>query len=240
MPGGKGDMEPQEKSDEAMSRWEGLQTRAMYGAALAVPVLAALWLGGWLFTLLVMIAVMIMIKEWNGLTENDNRLWRAAGLAYVSIPCASLIWLRDARLESDAYAGAKLVLFLLLVVWATDIGAYFAGRKIGGPKLAPFISPNKTWAGLGGGIVSAAVVGGFSASFTPYPPSFIACMETGMLLAIIAQGGDLFESWLKRRIGAKDSGDLIPGHGGLLDRVDGLIFTAPIFAWLVYVSGSAI
>ncbi len=130
-----------------------------------------------------------------------------------------------------------LVLFALLVVWATDIGAYFAGRRIGGAKLAPAISPNKTWAGLGGGIVAAAIAGGACSTFTPYPPSLIAGMDVGIALAIIAQGGDLFESWLKRRVGAKDSGALIPGHGGLLDRIDGLTFTLPVFALLVYLSG---
>jgi len=235
---GKEDMEPLGSNNDIASRWAGLKTRIISGAALAALTLLALWLGGWLFALLVTVAAMLMIKEWDVLTEDDGRLWRFAGLAYVAVPCASLIWLRDVRFENNANAGARLVLFLMLVIWATDIGAYFAGRKIGGPKLAPRLSPSKTWAGLGGGILSAAIVGGISCSFTPYPPSLIACMDMGAVLAIVAQGGDLFESWLKRRIGAKNSGDLIPGHGGLLDRVDGLIFTTPLFAWLVYMSGA--
>jgi len=234
-------MEPLENNNsETPSRWAELKTRIISGAVLVVLALGALWLGGWPFTLLVMMAAMLMIKEWNGLTEQDSPLWRAAGLLYVAVPCASLVWLRNVRLENSPHAGAKLVLFVMLVVWATDIAAYFVGRKIGGPKLAPSISPNKTWAGLGGGIVSAAIVGGFSSFFTPYPPSFIAGMDLGIVLAILAQAGDIFESWLKRRAGAKDSGTLIPGHGGLLDRVDGLIFTTPLFAWLVYISGSVI
>jgi len=232
-------MEPLENNpNEEPFRWEELRTRVISGAALAAVALLALWLGGWLFMLLILIAAMLMIHEWNNLTGRDNPLWRVAGLLYVAVPCASMIWLRGVTAASDPHAGAKLVLFILLVVWATDIGAYFAGRKIGGPKLAPRISPSKTWAGLGGGVLSAAIVGAFSSFFTPYPPSFIACMDTGALLAIVAQAGDLFESWLKRRAGAKDSGNLIPGHGGLLDRVDGLVFTTPIFAWLVYLSGS--
>jgi len=235
-------MEPLENNpSEEPSRWEGLRTRIISGAALAVLALGSLWLGGWPFTLLIMIATMLMINEWNNLTGRDNLYWRVAGLFYVAIPCASMIWLRGVTFAGDNHAGARLVLFILLVVWATDIGAFFAGRKIGGPKLAPALSPSKTWAGLGGGIVSAAVIGGFSALlFTPYPPSFIAGMDLGIVLAIIAQAGDLFESWLKRRAGTKDSGNLIPGHGGLLDRVDGLVFTTPLFAWLVYISGSVL
>lgn len=220
------------------SRWAGLGTRAISGVVMGAGVLGALWLGGWIFTVLVVAAGVQMIREWDGLTAQDSRYWKLAGVAYVSIPCASLIWLRNLEFESDARAGTHLVLYVILLVVATDIGAFFAGRRIGGPKLAPVISPNKTWAGLGGGVVCAAVVGGACAMFTPYPPSIIACMDLAALLAIISQGGDLFESWLKRRVGAKDSGTLIPGHGGVMDRVDGLVFTLPVFTWFVYLSGS--
>lgn len=225
-------MEPFEHNAANPSRWAGLQTRIISGAVMAALVLGALYLGGWLFTLLIVVAALLMIREWDGLTVNDRVHWKCIGLLYVGIPCASLIWLRG-----HAY-GAHMILFVMLAVWATDIGAYFAGRRIGGPKLAPHISPSKTWAGLGGGVVCAAIVGGFSSYFTPYPPSFIAAMDLGAVLALVAQCGDLFESWLKRRIGVKDSGTLIPGHGGLLDRVDGLIFTVPLFAWLVWLSGN--
>ncbi|MDE3061246.1 MAG: phosphatidate cytidylyltransferase [Pseudomonadota bacterium] len=224
-------------SDPHPSRWAGLRTRIIWGAALAVPVLAALWLGGWLFILMAVAAGLVMLREWDGLTAAAPAAWKWLGLLYVGAPCASLIWLRQARFANMEPVGGKLVLFILLVVWATDIGAYFAGKKLGGPKLAPMLSPGKTWAGLGGGIVAAAVVGAAASAFTPYPASFIACMDVGVLMAIVAQAGDLFESWLKRRAGVKDSGALIPGHGGLLDRVDGLVFTLPFFAWLVYLSG---
>ncbi len=180
-------------------------------------------------------AALMMMREWNGLTEREGPLWRFAGLFYVSIPCASLIWMRGIRSDADLHAGMKLVLYVMFAVWATDIGAYFAGRKIGGPKLAPVISPNKTWAGLGGGIGGAAVVGGIVPSLHALPAvRFSAASGLAALLAIVAQAGDLFESSLKRRVGAKDSGTLIPGHGGLLDRVDGLIFTLPLFALLVF------
>jgi len=233
-------MEPLDNTTDTESRWAGLKMRAASGAALAVLVLAALWMGGWFFTVLVIVAALLALREWDALTSEDNIGSKISGIAYVAIPSASLIWLRGVRFESNANAGAGLVLFIMLVVWATDTGAYFTGRKIGGPKLAPVLSPNKTWAGLGGGIVSAAIVGGACSFFTPYPPSLIAGMDVGAMLAAVAQGGDLFESWLKRRVGAKDSGTLIPGHGGLLDRVDGLLVAVPVFAWLVYMSGNGL
>lgn len=225
-------MEPLENNTAASSRWEGLKTRIISGAALALLALGGLWLGGWIFTLLITVAALLMIREWDGLTVGDRLHWKCIGLLYVAIPCASLIWLRAQA------NGAQLILFVMFCVWATDIGAYFAGRRIGGPKLAPAISPNKTWAGLAGGVVAAAIAGGVSSAFSPYPPSLIAAMDMGAVLALVAQLGDLYESWLKRRVGVKDSGTLIPGHGGLLDRVDGMILTVPLFACLVWLSGT--
>ena len=217
-----------------LSRFHELRERIISGLVLAAITLSALWAGGWVFTLLVVIAALLMIREWDGLTANDPAYCKIAGLFYVGVPCASIIWLRNLAFAEHPNGGASVVLFVLLVVCATDIGAYFAGRRIGGPKLAPTISPNKTWAGLGGGIVAAAVVGGIAAVFSPYPPSIFAGADVGILLALISQGGDLFESWLKRRVGAKDSGTLIPGHGGLLDRVDGMIFALPVFVLLLH------
>lgn len=214
---------------KAPSRWSGLRTRALSGAVLAAVALGALWVGGWLFTLLVVAASLQMLREWDALNSYAKPGWKILGIFYAAVPCASLIWLR--------YSSFKLVLFVMFVVWATDIGAYFAGRKIGGPKMAPTISPGKTWAGLGGGAGSAAVVAALCETFTPWPTGVIAAFFLGAVLALVAQGGDLFESWLKRRAGVKDSGTLIPGHGGLLDRVDGLTFTLPLFALLVALFG---
>lgn len=204
---------------------------------MAAAFLGALWIGGWVFMVIVIAAALQMKGEWDGLTPGYGRNWKILGLLYVCAPCASLIWLRDIHIADKPNAGVHLVLYVMFVVWATDIGAYFAGRRIGGPKLAPVISPNKTWAGLGGGVVTAAIAGGLCSGFSPYPPSFIAAMDLGIVLALISQCGDLFESWLKRRIGVKDSGSLIPGHGGLLDRVDGLVFALPVFALALYLSG---
>lgn len=151
----------------------------------------------------------------------------ALTVPYVGLGAYALMWLRD-----RPGTGLGLLTYVLLVVWATDIGAYAAGRTIGGPKLAPAISPKKTWAGLIGGMASAALAGAAVAlAFVAGGPGTAvpAALLAGVL-AVVAQAGDLFESAIKRRYGVKDSGHIIPGHGGLLDRVDGLIAAAPVFA----------
>ena len=209
------------------SKFSGLPTRIISATALAALVLAVLWAGGFLFTMLVVLAALQMLREWDGLTENEEASWRVLGLFYVAIPSACLLWLRSQNIA--------FVFYILFVVWATDIGAYFSGRIIGGAKLAPSISPNKTWAGLGGGMTAAGIIGGLSHLFSPYPTTIWGAISLGVILAALAQASDLFESWLKRKSGVKDSSSLIPGHGGLLDRVDGLIFTLPLFAFLAYI-----
>lgn len=219
------------------SPWAGLQKRVISALAMLTVVLFAELAGGLWFILLVALAAVQMTREWDALTEGQGNHWRAAGFVYVALPCAALIWLRQMQFLDMPEAGRVLVLYLFFVVWAADIGAYFTGRKLGGPKLAPAISPGKTWAGLFGGAAVAGAVGLVCASFTPYPISVPGCFFTGVLLAFVSQAGDLFESWLKRRAGVKDSGALIPGHGGLLDRIDGLIFAAPLFALMVALSG---
>ncbi|WP_252181077.1 phosphatidate cytidylyltransferase [Azospirillum sp. B4] len=144
---------------------------------------------------------------------------------YVGGGCLALDWIRN-RAGPEAI---WLFLFLLLAIWATDIGAYVAGRAIGGPKLAPRISPKKTWAGLLGGMAAAALVGlALSPLATVSSPGAGALVAA--VIAVVGQAGDLFESYMKRRCDVKDSGSLIPGHGGLLDRIDGLVMAAPVFA----------
>lgn len=150
----------------------------------------------------------------------------AIGTLYAGLPVLSLVLIRH------QHDGILYAFWAMALVWVTDIGAYFAGRAIGGPKLAPAISPNKTWAGLIGGVVLSALFGvamhyayGLAVRLTLASP----------LLAVLAQGGDLYESWLKRRAGVKDSGNLLPGHGGVLDRLDGLVPVAPVAAVLVVV-----
>lgn len=219
---------PQE-AEAPPSPWAGLQVRIVSGVAVAVPAALLLCAGGWWFTLFTMVAGLVALREWDILTARSRVRWSLAGLLYIGVPCASLIWLRGQEF------GLSLSLYAMLAVIATDIGAYAAGRAIGGLKLAPHISPNKTWAGLGGGVGAAIVVGAIGFSFTPFPGSFFGCAFLAGFLAIVAQIGDLFESWVKRRFGVKDSGALIPGHGGLLDRIDGLMTAIPVFAlfyWL--------
>jgi len=148
----------------------------------------------------------------------------AAGVVYVGLACVALIWLRG----GDA-AGRANVLFVVIVVWASDIGAYAAGRLLGGPKLAPAISPGKTWSGALGGFAAAMLVGEI-ASQALWPGGVGRAALVAGVLGISAQAGDLMESAIKRRFGVKDSGRLIPGHGGLLDRLDGLLTAAPTAA----------
>jgi phosphatidate cytidylyltransferase len=159
----------------------------------------------------------------------------ASGVIYIGIACIALIWLRQ-----DSVAGRQNVLFLVLLVWASDIGAYLAGRLLGGPKLAPRLSPSKTWAGGAGGLVAAALTGFAAAALlaTEGRASRIFLVACG--LAAAAQAGDLLESSIKRRFGVKDSGRLIPGHGGLLDRLDGLMTAAPAAALLALVHGRGV
>lgn len=153
------------------------------------------------------------------------RPWRAAGVVYVSAFGLSLVALR----ESDDGLGA--IAFLLAVVAGTDIGAYFFGRGFGGPKLWPAVSPKKTWAGAVGGL-GAAVVAGIAAGAligVQVGPGLVGLI---VVLSVASQCGDLFESFVKRWFGAKDAGSIIPGHGGMMDRVDGLVFAAPVAVFI--------
>lgn len=145
-----------------------------------------------------------------GLASRRGRM--AWGFLYIGIPAFALVVID--------WAWFGLVFWMMVVTWATDIFAYFAGRTIGGPKLAPRISPNKTWAGLFGGIVGAAATGALAAWYFDLGMPFL---YIGGAMAVLAQAGDLYESGLKRRAGVKDSGTILPGHGGVLDRLDGLL-----------------
>ena len=155
----------------------------------------------------------------------------AAGVWYIGLGAVALVLLRD-----DGPAGRANVLFLLLVVWASDIGAYVVGRLLGGPKLAPALSPGKTWSGSVGGLVAAVLAGELAAHWLAPGALGRAGLLAG-LLGIASQAGDLLESGIKRRFGVKDSGHLIPGHGGLLDRLDGLLLAAPVAASMAYLTG---
>jgi phosphatidate cytidylyltransferase len=179
------------------------------------------------------------------LASAANPDWFALGVAYVGPPCLALSWLRalpEGTPQGMPQDGLVTLLWVLGLVWATDTGAYVAGRKIGGSKLAPRISPNKTWAGLFGGMAAAGAVGlvasALDSDASPVSP-WIA-MLLSAALAVVEQAGDLFESAVKRRFGVKDSSNLIPGHGGVLDRVDGLLSVSLAVAALSWAVGHTI
>ena len=152
--------------------------------------------------------------------------WRVIGIPYLVVGVSAIVWLR----MQDG--GLGLTLWLLASIWAMDIGAYFAGRTIGGPKLAPRASPNKTWSGLLGGMLAAGLVGA-GASFLIDDAPIPAMIVVSAALGGWSQVGDIAESAVKRHFGVKDMSNLIPGHGGILDRVDGLLFAAPMMAMAV-------
>jgi len=161
-------------------------------------------------------------------------LWLAAGVLWVALPCVILLWLGQSQ-----RAGRVTLLWLFAVVWATDIGAYAIGRQLGGPLLAPRWSPRKTWAGLIGGIGCAALAGWATAAMLDAAPVLpLVLVSAG--LAIVEQFGDLAESVAKRRFGVKDASSLIPGHGGLLDRLDGLLAVIPAAALLTLIGGGSV
>lgn len=222
-----------------------------------------IWLGGVVWTAFVCVVALGVLWEWTRLARRfaldpmQRGLWNFAGMFYVGVGAAMLLFLRN-----PAFTLAPLLTVLVGVV-AVDVGAYFAGRTFGGPKIAPAISPSKTWSGLIGGCLGATLVlfagamlwqkgvieiaplarpGAARACFGMEPCWYLAanpialfatCLMTGVFFAIAAQAGDFFESWMKRRAGVKDSGNLIPGHGGFFDRVDGLLAVLFLLALMI-------
>ena len=188
-----------------------------HAGVLAALLLAMLAKVGWAFALLAVLAVGVFLA--GQARGRESARWVSLGILYSGLTGIVLILLRE------GHQGALLILFLFLVVWVTDIVAYFVGRRLGGPKLWRRVSPGKTWSGAIGGFLAALVVGyGVAlASDLAMPLSWVVASG---LLSIFSQVGDLFESALKRRFGVKDSGRIIPGHGGVMDRIDGLVGAA--------------
>jgi phosphatidate cytidylyltransferase len=207
-----------------------LATRTAVGVILIVIALVEALLGGWPFAIMVAAVATIMYLEWSRMVGKWGFAWRFYGFVYCLLPAISLLWIRERAEFEGIGSGFDLLIWVFLVVWSTDIGAYFAGRAIGGPKLAPSISPNKTIAGLIGGVISATILAG-AWVYTVQLPALLLSLAAP--LAVAAQLGDLFESGLKRRAGVKDSGTWLPGHGGLLDRLDGLVPVAVLTAALM-------
>lgn len=165
--------------------------------------------------------------------SRQSRRWMVAGLCYAVAAEVAAVLLR-----LDPTSGFLALIFVLLVVWATDIGGYFAGRSIGGPKLWPRVSPKKTWAGaIGGFLASLAVAVSFAAASSS--GKTLPLVLAGAVLSVVAQLGDLFESAIKRRFGVKDSSHVIPGHGGLLDRLDGFVAAVVVAALFGFLRGDA-
>lgn len=229
------------------TRPSDLGTRTLSAVVMLAIAGSALWLGGlWWLGLVVLVAAGVM-REWQMLVIRftphamQRVIWTVGGAVYIGFAAAMLAFMR-----SDMF-GMAMVLVVAGAVIATDIGAYFAGRTFGGPKIAPSISPSKTWAGLIGGMAGAALVVFAwrihahydllrSTSLIVIPAREVSLFDgldwratlgqslgLGIIIAITAQLGDFFESWMKRRAGVKDSGTILPGHGGLFDRVDGLL-----------------
>lgn len=199
-----------------------LLLRSLASIVLIAVAVGAVFYGGYYFAVLVAAAATAVFYEWTRITRGWGAAWYIGGFVYALVAALSLLWIRD-----RADNGIALVMWVFLIVWATDIGAYFAGRAIGGPKLAPTISPKKTWAGFYGGVAAATVLGGVWVLLTGLNLIFLLLAP---LFSVVAQGGDLFESWMKRRAGVKDSGNLLPGHGGVFDRLDGLLPVAVLTA----------
>jgi phosphatidate cytidylyltransferase len=197
-----------------------LSVRTLTGLILIVAALLVAFQGGYLLAVVVAGIATLMFYEWTRLTRGWGAAWYIGGFVYALLPALALLWIRER-------SGIDLLLWTFIVTWSTDIGAYFAGRRFGRRKLAPEISPGKTVEGLYGGIAAATLLGGAWAYAAHLGAALFALAP---ILAVTAQAGDLFESAMKRRAGVKDSGAWLPGHGGVLDRLDGLVPVAVLTA----------
>lgn len=265
----------------APSKSDSLALRVLSSVVLLPLVLAAIWLGGLSYIVLLAMTAAVAGYEWAGLMDKEGTLQdhlrppmvtaavvivggfvtlgsglilavlgallvvvaakrrttaepliNGTGVLYIGLALMALLVLREGVAN-----GLLWTVYLCAVVWATDIGAYAVGRTIGGPRLAPVISPGKTWSGLGGGVL-AALAAGYAVAHVGGHQSPALLGGLAVLLALTAQGGDLLESLMKRRSGAADSGTLIPGHGGVLDRIDGLMPAAMLLGAVVVGSGA--
>jgi len=206
---------------------DNLSVRLASSLVLAPLALAAAWVGGAVFVIVWAGAALIIGWEWIKLVApaRDAMSWRIAGLVY-----AAVAFIAPMLLRADAEHGFAALVFLFAIVWMTDIMGYAVGRAIGGAKLWPAVSPNKTRSGAIGGLAGALAAGIVIAASLSLAVLPIAILS--VILSMVAQAGDLFESAIKRRFGAKDTSHLIPGHGGLMDRLDGFI-TAALAAALI-------
>lgn len=202
----------------------------LWGLVAALAALLMMLLAGVSTANLAIVLLVISMMSAIYVVVTKSTFWGTAGFAYAGLTAISL-----AALRGDTFSGLAATVFLFAVVWATDILAYFSGRTFGGPKLAPSISPGKTWSGAIGGTLAAIIAGLLAASFFNGPSMSMVLVILILCLSVVSQLGDLVESSIKRRFGVKDSSQLIPGHGGVMDRVDGLA----VAAWLLFLVGGA-
>jgi phosphatidate cytidylyltransferase len=222
------DSTPKQADDRGL---RNLLMRILAALVLIPVAIFAAYTGGWLWFGLVMLVSVGLFLEWRAIVGNHVG-WIGLGVVYALAAFAASIVVR-----LDPVWGFSALMFILLVVWMTDIGGYFAGRGIGGPKLWPRVSPKKTWAGaIGGFVLSLAVAGGFAMNGLG---SLLPLLMIATVLTVLSQLGDLFESAVKRKFGVKDSGQIIPGHGGLLDRLDGYVFAVVAAAVIGLLRGGA-
>ena len=199
--------------------------KRIISSLIMVPIaLFAIFSSQKLFIFLVIVVAVLMSFEWSEMSRKmpDKKKWRWIGFFYISIPLYCVISIRI--LDNE------ILFWMFAIIWATDIFAFFAGKSLGGAKIAPAISPNKTWSGLIGGVLASLAIGAVSAII--FPGSVIFFLIISVLISIVEQISDLVESKFKRIFGVKDSGDIIPGHGGVLDRLDGMILVAPL-VWVI-------
>lgn len=238
-----GSVPPVETAESSMAL-SSLQKRIVSGLVLAPAMIFLILQGGWWFLSLMVIAASITAYEWNGLVSRaGNRILHLViGIVYIAVSFSSYTFIRFGFEQ-----GAWLALAAMMCVWASDTGAFLVGKAVGGRKLAPVISPNKTWAGFGGAVafcgvaltllhwLSVPLKAGFHTDLGLAPGDWWAVFAAGCALGAVGQAGDLLKSVYKRRAGVKDSGTLIPGHGGLLDRIDSLMLVSPVFLLMVMV-----
>jgi len=217
------------------ARLTGVPTGGQTGIAMVLcaagSVLVATVVGAGAGTVCGTLGILLLGLLWR---DRSPALWIWGGLLWIVIPSIGLLYLRDPR-----HGGWETMIWLCFVVWATDIGAFAVGKLVGGPRLAPLISPKKTWAGLFGGMAAAALVGWLASAWAIGGNGFTMAVVSATL-AIVGQMGDMAESYAKRRFGAKDSSNLIPGHGGLHDRLDGMIAVVALVGLITLVTGGSI
>lgn len=188
---------------------------ALYTAALGVAVMLSSFIGFFIFL------AGATILAWFKSKDETRRNLLVLGVPYIAIGVGSILWLYE-------LTGFLVTLWLLIVVWSVDVGAYLVGSTLKGPKLAPKISPNKTWSGLIGGMLTSVLASAIFCHAIGADANVLFYGVLAAIIAVVAQIGDLVESHIKRSLNIKDSSNLIPGHGGVFDRIDGLIFAAPL------------